>query len=298
MTPGRIQRCAFAILIGASLSSASLGQDTQPPVGGDKAPIPAIWKSMSPQARLMAERAARVDARLRLIERIMRLRLSATTQVRDFTPQSDLLTVALGDIARAAIETASNLRGDYPIAESTLRLPADQVEQAIKMLHRQYYKGAEITPQAIDKLAAELGSRDIVATGVGLPPLVYLSEFAAASGREVPTWATRAVEAGSRTDQDSDGGPIDPLRAARAAETAARQKLSQQIAKLSVGKQTIGALAASSEAIRAGVDSLVAEAAVSHTRVEAAYVEVTLRIPGARILSVLRSKPASSQKQP
>ena len=298
MTPGRIQRCAFAILIGASLSSASLGQDTQPPVGGDKAPIPAIWKSMSPQARLMAERAARVDARLRLIERIMRLRLSATTQVRDFTPQSDLLTVALGDIARAAIETASNLRGDYPIAESTLRLPGEQVAQAIKLLHRQYYKGAEITPQAIGKLAVELGSRDIVATGVGLPPLVYLSEFAAASGREVPTWATRAVEAGSRTDQDSDGGPIDPLQAARAAETAARQKLSQQIAKLSVGKQTIGALAASSEAIRAGVDSLVAEAAVSHTRVEATYVEVTLRIPGARILSVLRPKPASSQKQP
>ena len=292
--PARLVRfCVVACVVGSALARTS---SAQPSAAADtNVTIPPNWASMDPQARLMAQRAARVDARLRLAERIKGLRLTPAMLVRDFMAESDLLTTALRDVLRSAAEVATNLRSDQPLAESTLRLPGEQVAQAVKMLHEQYYKGAAITPQAIDKLTATISRNDIDATGVGLPPRVYLADFAAGGGRTIPSWATGVVEAAAKASADA-GGAIDPLPAARKAEAAARRALAETIAQLpGFGKQTVGDLAASNKRIQADVAALVAEAPVSHTRLDDTFAEVTLRISGARLLSVLRPKAGPPQ---
>ncbi len=289
-----VQLCIIACAIGSPLARTS---SAQPSAAADtNVTIPRIWASMNPQARLMAQRAARVDARLRLAERIKGLRLTPTVLVRDFMAESDLLTTALRDVLRGAAEVATNLCSDQPLAESTLRLPGEQVAHAVKMLHQQYYKGTAITPQAIDQLTATISQNDIEATGVGLPPRVYLAELAAGGGRTIPSWATGFVEAAAQTSADA-GGAIDPLPAARKAEATARRVLADKIAKLpGFSKQTVGELAASNTRIQAGVAALVREAPVSHTRLDDTFAEVTLRIPGARLLSVVR--PNAGPPQP
>ncbi len=291
--PARVaQLCIVACVVGSPLARTS---NAQPSVAADtNVTIPPNWAGMNPQARLMAQRAARVDARLRLAERITGLRLTPAMLVRDFRAESDLLTTALHDVLRGATEVATNLRSDQPLAESTLRLPGEQVAQAVKMLHQQYYKGAAISRQAIDQLTATISQDDIPATGVGLPPRVYLTELGG-GGRRIPSWATGVVEAAAKTNADA-GGAIDPLPAARKAEAAARRVLADRIAKLpGFAKRTVGELAATNKRIQAGVAALVAEAPVSHTRLDDNFAEITLRISGARLLSVLRPKAAPLQ---
>ena len=268
-------------LVPTSNAQASAADDTN-------VVIPPIWAGMNPQARLMAQRAARVDARLRLAERIKGLRLTPAMLVRDFMAESDLLTTALRDVLRGAAEVATELRSDQPLAQSTLRLTGEQVAHAVKMLHEQYYRGAAITPEALDQIIATIGQKDLEATGVGLPPPIYLAETGGAT--VIPPWATGAVEASARINVNP-GGAIDPLPTARKAEADARRALADKIAKLpGFAKQTVGELAASNKRIAAGVAALVLEAPVSHTRLDDKFVEVTLRISGARLLSALRPK--------
>src|SRR5690606_34739796 len=72
-----------------------LGGPPAPP----EAPIPDIWRTMPAQARLMAVRAARVDAQRKLVERIIGLRVTSDTTVRDFVAEHDTInTVAAGTL--------------------------------------------------------------------------------------------------------------------------------------------------------------------------------------------------------
>jgi len=84
--------------------------------------VPGIWNQVGPQARLMAIRAARVDALRRLAERIKGLRLTSRTQVRDFVAESDTITTELNALLVGAEEVGTYLHNDELIAEVTMKV--------------------------------------------------------------------------------------------------------------------------------------------------------------------------------
>ena len=111
----------------------------------------------------------------------------------------------------------------------------------------------------------------------------------ATTGPSIPAWAGGSIEAGAKSAEGD--AAIDPFQAARVAETAARRALAEKIAKLpGPNNQPIETLIAASEAVRSAVDSLVAQASVSHTRLDRTSAEVTLRIPGVRIWDAVRRR--------
>ncbi|HOQ87919.1 MAG TPA: hypothetical protein PLQ89_19605, partial [Phycisphaerae bacterium] len=98
-------------------------------------PIPDLWRQIGPQGRLMAQRAARVDAMRKLVERILGLRINSDTLVRDFVAEHDVIqTVAAGTLV-GATEVRTYYHHDEPIVEVTVEVPVESVITTIKELH-------------------------------------------------------------------------------------------------------------------------------------------------------------------
>lgn len=255
-----------------------------------KPPIPEIWMQVSPQARLMALEAARKDAARRLAERIVGLRLTARTRVRDFAAESDeIMTECMARIFPEEVSTY--LHHNELIAEATLRTSTEQVITTIKELHSRYYKGDDpddIRGHDIESIVKRVVKRDFEATGMGVPPPQYLRKYNETAAVPLPDWTMSNLEAqGEGTDPAMDT-PQGRLRAARAAELDAKRKLAERIAGLRVqGETTVRDFVAQHDDIRTLVDAILVDALVTKTEITGDTATVTVAVPGMRVWEVV-----------
>jgi hypothetical protein len=254
--------------------------------------IPDIWKNIPGQARLMAERAARVDAQRRLAERIKGLRLTSRTQVRDFAVESDTITTELN----AFLVGAREIRPYYHhhnelIVEVKMAVPTEQVITAIKELHSRHYKGDDIKGSDIEKITRTVVKRDFEATGMGVPPPQYLRRYAQVAEPDLPDWTMGIIEAeGEGTDPEMHTAQ-GKLRAARAAELDAKRKLAERIAGLRIRSETsVRDFTAQYDHIDTYMDAIMVDALVSQTRFTDQTAIVTVQIPGMRVWSVVNDE--------
>ncbi len=249
--------------------------------------VPGIWNQVGPQARLMAIRAARVDALRRLAERIKGLRLTSRTQVRDFVAESDTITTELNALLVGAEEVGTYLHSDELIAEVTMKVSTEQVVETIKTLHSRHYKGDDVRGHDIESVVKTIVKRDFEATGQGVPPPQYIQKFAANLGIELPEWSTQPLEAeGQGTDPDL-GSPQGRLRAARAAELDARRKLAERIVGLRLrGETTIRDSIVQHDELSAFVDAVIVDAVVTETKFTDTTATVKVSVPGMRVWQV------------
>jgi len=199
--------------------------------------VPPIWKSVGPQARLMAIRAAEVDAMRKLLERIKGLRLNSTTLVRDFITESDEIRTHADGIVVGASQLSTYLHQDELIAEVTMEVPVEKVFTKIKEFHSTNYKGSRVTSTDIVNTKKSIKHEMIQATGCGVPPARFLST-ARTTGVDMPAWmGERLTATGHATDADIQTAQ-GKLRAARAAELDAMRKLAEQIYGLEISSNT------------------------------------------------------------
>ena len=118
--------------------------------------VPALWKTVSPQARLLAERAAQMDAMRKLLEQIKGLRLTSDTLVRDFITESDEISAKAEGIVVGATQVGKYLHDDELIVEVTMEVPVEKVITKIKELHSEYYKGNKIVTTDITNMKKEV----------------------------------------------------------------------------------------------------------------------------------------------
>lgn len=85
---------------------------------------------VDPQTRLMAKRAARVDALRNLAETVYGVRVSSRTTVRDFATQSDVIRAKLNVVIQGAREIDYVERADGT-AEVTVEITLGQVEDIL-----------------------------------------------------------------------------------------------------------------------------------------------------------------------
>lgn len=282
---------------------AGVAEQLGPPpvkVSGDRLPIPAIWRQVSPRARLMATEAARKDAQRKLAERIKGLRLTAHTQVRDFVTESDTITTELSAHLVGTEQVGRPYyHDDELIVEVTMRIPTEQVISTIKQFHAAHYKGDDVQSTDIEKEVKSVVKKDFEATGMGTVAPADLKRYEEKAQVELPDWVGGMVEAEGKGTDDHFDTPQGRLKAARAAEMDARRKLAERIAGLDLhGETHIKDFVTEHDAIAAQVNAVIVDAEVVSTKFEDGTAIVTVRVPGMRVWGLVNRVPGAAAVEP
>lgn len=266
-----------------------------PPMPQDYTPpptrsVPEIWKSVGPQGRLMAERAARVDALRKLLETIQGLRLTSETLVRDFVTESDEIATRAEGIVVGASEVGTYLHDDELIVEVTMEVPVERVLTKIKELHSEHYQGNRVTATHIENIKKTVERSTFQAVGMGVPPQKFLKE-AQAKGVTSPEWFPEMISAiGEGTDPEMSTAQ-GKLRAARAAALDGLRKLAEQVYGLRIDAQTtVRDFVTERDEIRTQVDAVLTGSVQEPAAFEADVARVRVTIPAAEVWSVLNDQ--------
>lgn len=249
--------------------------------------VPPIWKSVGPQARLMAIRAAEMDAMRKLLERIKGLRLNSTTLVRDFITESDEIRTHADGIVVGASRLSSYLHNDELIAEVTMEVPVEKVFTKIKEFHSAHYRGNRVTSTDIVNTKKTVKHKMIQATGCGVPPTRFLSQ-ARSTGVEMPGWmGQRLTATGQATDPEIDTAQ-GKLRAVRAAELDAMRKLAEQAYGLEISSATtVRDFVTENDEIAGQVEAVLVGAVPGEPTFSAGTASVTVSMPAAEVWAVV-----------
>jgi len=249
--------------------------------------IPPIWKSVGPQGRLMAERAAELDAVRKLLERIKGLRLTSDTLVRDFITESDEISASAEGIVVGAAIVSKYLHPDELIVEVTMELPVEKVVTRIKELHSEHYHGNKVTTTDITNIKKSIERDAVRATGSGVPAARFISQ-ATNAGFESPEWMAKRLEAiGQGTDPEMSSAQ-GKLRAARAAEMDAMRKLAEQIYGLQIeSSTTVRDFVTQHDEISTQVQAAIAGAVAGSPVFGDGTATVTVSLPAADVWSVV-----------
>lgn len=249
--------------------------------------IPPIWKTIAPQARLMAERAAEVDAMRKLLESIKGLRLTSETLVRDFVTESDEIATRAHGIVIGASVVRKYLHSDELIAEVTMEVPVEKIVTRIKELHSRHYHGNRVTTTDITNIKKTI-QRDVIrATGSGVPPARFTGK-AVSAGYEMPAWIQERITAtGEGTDPAIDTAQ-GKLRARRVARMDAFRQLAEQVQGLRVDANTsVRDFVTEYDEIRTNVDAVITRAIEENVEFTGDTYRVTVSIPAADVWSVV-----------
>ncbi len=254
--------------------------------------VPEIWKAVGPQARLMAERAAEVDALRRLLEQIKGLRLTSDTLVRDFVTESDEISTKASGIVVGASKVGTYLHEDELIVEVTMEVPVERVITKLKELHSQHYHGNKVTTTDISKLTETIHREMIRATGSGVPrPEMIAKVSSTVTTFHQPEWTARVIEVtGQGTDPAIDTAQ-GKLKAARAAELDGMRKLAEQIFGLEVRSgTTVRDFVTEHDEIKTQVDAILVGATSGEPRFSEATATVTVSLPAADVWRVVHKE--------
>jgi len=211
------------VLAGAILAGAA-------PVFAD-----AVGEKRRAQNKLLAMRAARVDAMRKLAERINGLAITSETKVEDFVASSDTIETAMMSWLRGMKQVGQAAFTPDGICEITLEVTVEQVVVQLQKLHRQYYKGNKIRFQDIEKIRVNTTQKVFRETGSGAPRPEFEPRGAlappAASGRAIMSNAAWAYWMAHCTGRGR-------LMAARAARLDSFRKLGERINGLLITSET------------------------------------------------------------
>lgn len=254
------------------------------------------WENVTARGRMMAERAAKVDAYRNLSERIKGIQIAANTYVRDFVAESDQISTRLDTFIKG-VRTASPYR--Y-LPDGICQVDVEvSIQTVIKELttirdwyvhYDPYHRWAHEHLRTI-KFEEILGFSPVKVvrvTGEGVPPERYMKRPApepiameTVSEPPAPEWAAQVVSAkGTGIPPEGQTGTEAKLMAARAAEMDAKRNLAEMVYGVKIDSQTtMRDFAVQDDQIKAEVQTFLAGAQVSEpTFLEDGSAEVEARI--------------------
>jgi hypothetical protein len=255
-------------------------------------PIPDIWKQVPPNERLMAQRAARLDALRKLGERILGLRLNSTTLVRDFVTESDeIRTEFLGKIQGAQEKGRPYYHHDELIVDQTMEIPVESIITTIKELHTRHYKGDQVKGTDIEQIRQTIKTQVFEATGSGVPKPQVVERVIKSGGITMPDWSLKPISATGECTDPAIDTPQGKLKAARCAELDAKRKLAEQIDGLLIESQTtVKDFITQRDEIRAQMQSILVGAVIENTDFTGETARVTVSISGADVWEVVHAE--------
>ncbi len=270
---------------------AGVAEQLKAPPPPPQPPIPELWRRMGPRARFSAIRAAELDAKRQLLERIRGLRINSQTVVRDFVMQNDSITAQAQGLVIGATIVRTYLHDDEPIAEVTVEVPTESVVEIVKQLHSRSIHGDDIKGTDVTEITKSIASKTFQATGMGIPKQEYLQALGPQPGQPpMPAWAMQTLTAtGSGLPPEGKAGTAQgKLLAARAAELDARRKLVEHAYGLSIRSDTtVRDLVARHDEIRTHIDAVLVGAVVERTEYDGDTAHVTVTVPGMQVWGVV-----------
>lgn len=232
------------------------------PVPGLSLNLPDAWKGIPAQARLMAKRAAQVDAYRNLAEQVMGLRLTSSTFVRDFVAESDNIKTDLDTFLKGAKVAEVRYMNDLSV-EVDVKLALAKLVGELRREYEAHYKGDKYKIRDFEELNAKVEIQWVTATGTGLPPEKYLTGRTTTSttvvaGPQVPDWVKNTVKAtGSGVKPETAENEAQAkLMALRAAKLDAMRNISEQINGLRIdANTTVKDFVATNDQIRTEMDN-------------------------------------------
>jgi len=258
--------------------------------------FPAGWERVTATGRVLAVRAARVDAFRRMRERLTAILLGPTGTVGDLVHGAAAAEAAFeGYVRSLAVAGPPRLMPDC-IAEVEVAAPVRSLIEVLKDIRRLRGGAGRWTEEQIDRLSVRIKSDAITVTGRGMPPEEEVRASAGAGvagGAPLPDWATDVVEARGTGALALD--VPDPERArllaARSAKARALADLERQVDAIDRGDGvTVRQRAAKDAAFRSDLETFLESArTVTYRGIKDGQAwEVVLRVPLLRLYECSR----------
>ncbi len=198
------------------------------------------------RGRLMAVRAARIDALRRLGERIKGLTITSETSVRDFVAEYDAIDTEMVAFIRGAREKGIRYHAGELIVEVQMQITMRELIVGLKKWYSEHYKGNKIKITDFEKITVKTTDKTIRETGMGVPPSKYLKNVSIEetlilkTAQKAPPWITRKLSqtGNAAVDTENRNAAQAKLMAYRGAELDARRKLAEKIDGLMITSNT------------------------------------------------------------
>ncbi|MBL4701190.1 MAG: LPP20 family lipoprotein, partial [Phycisphaeraceae bacterium] len=185
------------------------------------------------QAKLLAKRAAEMDAYRKLAEYLLGLEIQSSTTVKDFTTESDKIAGAVDALVKNVQFTEVRYFDDGTV-EVQAQISLRQVITDLKKICDEVYKGGQWKKESFDQIEKNSSQEIIIVIGSG----------AARATSNVPDPQTTAVVTNHQAQSAhlpaifKNYSPNARLQAKRAAEMDAYRKLLEQIQGMKISAST------------------------------------------------------------
>jgi hypothetical protein len=248
------------------------------------------WENVTARGRLMAERAAKVDAYRNLAEIIKGLRITSNTYVRDFVAESDQISTRLDAFIKGARQIGPYRYTPEGICEVDVEITVQEVIKKLKEIRKWYIRGrypwrrVYIKTIRFEKIVAYYPKRVIQATGQGVPPAKYIKQGSTvpSGSSAAPAWVGSSLKAtGVGISPEGSSGSEASLMAERAAEVDARRNLAEEFYGVQIdAATTVRDFVVQHDEVKAKLETFLRGARKTDTRFLAdGSIEVDVEIP-------------------
>jgi hypothetical protein len=259
------------------------------------------WEDVTAQGRLMAERAALVDAYRNMAETVKGIHISGQTYVRDFVAESDQIQTSLDTFIKGAKQTGPYRYLPDGEAEVEIEVTVQEIVHELTTIQQHLvqqgwgWRRDEFRTMNFDQIVAAYPAKVVRATGNGVVPSKYRLQQAPepmmVPAPAAPSWAVGMVSAvGTGVPPEGVTGTEAKLMAERAAELDARRQLTEKISGVHIDAQTtVRDFVVQNDMVKADVDTFMAGAVISEPRyLDDGSVEVTASIPLEELGRIIR----------
>lgn len=272
------------------------------------------WENVTPQGRLLAERAALTDARRNLAERVKGLRISGNTYVRDFATLNDQVQTSLATFISGVKEASPYRYMPDGICEVDVEVTIQDVIKQLNTIRQHYLAG--FPPVSVfreiqfEKIIDWGPPKVIKATGNGaVPAKGYLRPSGGAGATSgampaggaqpaLPPWAMETVRAkGTGVPREGEEGRIAQLNAERAAEAVARRNLAEKVYGVHIdATTTVQDYVTVDDRVSAQVQQYIAGARIvgEPEVMPDGTIEVTMELPLEGVWQIVSSRMVAS----
>ena len=247
-----------------------------------------VQAEVSPQQKLMAKRAAELDAYRKMAERILGLQLTAETHVRDFVGESDQIITYVEEFIKGVRFTNVQYYDDGSCeaeAEVTIRQVIRTLDEAVD----KFYDGRDWTTKSFRNI--DEYTQDTVIAVVGCGAVRANSDIQDPADAEI---IEPALNPRDRTihlpDIFRQQPPAERLKAKRAAEVDAYRKLLERIYGLQISSDTrVRDFVTESDDIRTFVEGEIKGVRFANTRYQPdGVVEVEAQVTIQQVVQTLK----------
>lgn len=279
------------------------------PYGGARvqrsvAPVPTEgipgWEGVGPQGRLLAVRAAKVDAYRNLAEHVYGLQITSDTYVRDFVAESDEIKTQMSHFLKGAKILEPYHYYPDAIVEVEVEISVQEVIVELKKIYRRMvergwnWRRETVQVTTFENIVDFYPEKIIRGKGAGTVPAKYLGRPGASApvaAPQPPAWAGQVVSAvGNGVAPADTPAPQARLMAERAAKVDGMRNLAEMVYGVAINSTTtVRDFVTSNDTVRADVSTFLAGARASEPRfLPDGSCEVTVEIALDGLWNVVR----------